>query len=105
MDSNNSIFNKFIKLFLRQFLAIYRSNVISIETQFSVLMFVSVLTQLDNFCVYHKINSLAPNNEAEHIRIIGEQAIEILRNKLNLHRLTKITEKPLVLRRSGSLRE
>jgi uncharacterized membrane protein len=70
------------------------SNIISMQTQCMILMFISILTQLDNITLYYDLNSkndICEENDF-YIKVIGNQAIQLEKNKIIIYNLIKINE-------------
>ena len=70
------------------------SNIISLESQCMIMMFISIITQLDNLALYYDLNnknSLVYNSNY-YINIIDNQAIQLERNKIIIYNLKKINE-------------
>lgn len=70
------------------------SDIISLESQCMIMMFISIITQLDNLALYYDLNnknSLVYNSNY-YINIIDSQAIQLERNKLIIYNLKKINE-------------
>ena len=74
----------------------YISFFISIETQTYILIFFSIITFIDNLGLAYDLNNIKPVNNPEHISIIGNQAIEIQKNKMIIYKLTKLNEQPII---------
>jgi len=74
----------------------YISFFISIETQTYILIFFSIITFIDNLGLAYDLNNIKPVNNPEHISIIGNQAIELQKNKMIIYKLTKINEQPIL---------
>jgi hypothetical protein len=69
-------------------------NVISIQTQCMALMFISIITQLDNITLYYDLNNkndIYQENDF-YIKIIGNQAIQLEKNKIIIYNLIKFNE-------------
>jgi hypothetical protein len=70
------------------------SDIISLESQCMIMMFISIITQLDNFALYYDLNnknSLVYNSNY-YIKIIDNQAVQLERNKIIIYNLKKINE-------------
>ena len=74
----------------------YISFFISIETQTYILIFFSIITFIDNLGLAYDLNNIKPVNNPEHISIIGNQVIEIQKNKMIIYKLTKLNEQPII---------
>jgi hypothetical protein len=89
------LFNVFIlswvyKTYFINLISIY----ISIENQCMILMFISIIIQLDNISLYYdlnKKNEIYDENE-HYIKIIGNQAIQLENDKIIIYNLTKFNE-------------
>jgi hypothetical protein len=70
------------------------SNIISLESQCMIMMFVSIITQLDNLALYYDLNNINKivNNTEYYIKIIDNQAIQLEKNKIIIYNLKKINE-------------
>jgi hypothetical protein len=69
-------------------------NIISIQTQCMALMFISIITQLDNITLYYDLNNkndIYQENDF-YIKIIGNQAIQLEKNKIIIYNLIKFNE-------------
>jgi hypothetical protein len=78
--------------FIMQFI----SNIISVETQSMILMFSCILLLLDNFSLFHDLNTNNINNTTDnnvYIKVLLNQTIELQKNKLLIEKLTKQYEK------------
>jgi hypothetical protein len=69
-------------------------NIISMQSQCMVLMFAAIITQLDNITLYYDLNN--KNNICEendfYIKVIGNQAIQLEKNKIIIYNLIKFNE-------------
>ena len=74
----------------------YISFFISIETQTYILIFFSILAFIDNLGLAYDLNNIKPVNNQEHISIIGNQAIELQKNKMIIYKLTKLNEQSIL---------
>ena len=74
----------------------YISFFISIETQTYILIFFSIITFIDNLGLAYDINNIKPVNNQEHISVIGNQAIELQKNKMIIYKLTKLNKQPIL---------
>jgi hypothetical protein len=57
-------------------------------------MFISILTQLDNITLYYDLNSkndICEENDY-YIKVIGNQAIQLEKNKIIIYNLIKFNE-------------
>ena len=61
-----------------------------------ILIFFSIITFIDNLGLAYDINNIKPVSNPEHISIIGNQAIEIQKNKMIIYKLTKLNEQPII---------
>ena len=74
------------------------SNIISLQSQCMILMFISILTQLDNISLYYDLNSkndICEENDY-YIKVIGDQAIQLEKNKIIIYNLIKFNEISIV---------
>ena len=84
------IFQYYISLFLENFISLYIQNYI--------LIIFSILIQFDNLQLYNELKTIEKN-----IRIIGDKAIEIDNNKINIYKLNEtIKVKKNILQRLNS---
>ena len=70
------------------------SNIISIHSQCMILMFISILKQLDNITLYYDLNNkndISDENDY-YIKVIGNQAIQLEKNKIIIYNLIKFNE-------------
>jgi len=70
------------------------SNIISIPSQCMILMFISILTQLDNITLYYDLKSKNDSRDENdyYIKVIGNQAIQLEKNKIIIYNLIKIND-------------
>jgi hypothetical protein len=69
-------------------------NIISIQSQCMTLMFVAIITQLDNITLYYDLNNkndICEENDF-YIKVIGNQAIQLEKNKIIIYNLIKFNE-------------
>jgi hypothetical protein len=69
-------------------------NIISIQSQCMTLMFVAIITQLDNITLYYDLNNKNDICEEKdfYIKVIGNQAIQLEKNKIIIYNLIKFNE-------------
>jgi len=70
------------------------SNVISIQSQCMGLLFIAIITQLDNITLYYDLNNkntICEQNDY-YIKVIGNQAIQLEKNKIIIYNLIKFNE-------------
>jgi len=72
------------------------SNIVSVETHSTILIFSCVLLLLDNFTLLHDLQNSKSIDNQEHIQIIGNQAIELQKSKIIIYNLTKIKEHQII---------
>jgi len=72
------------------------SNFISMKVQSFILVFCTIIVFLDNFSLVYDLNSIKTIDENENIKIIGNQAIEIQKNKMIIYKLTKLNEQQII---------
>jgi hypothetical protein len=69
-------------------------NIISMQSQCMALMFVAIIIQLDNIILYYDLNNkktILDENDY-YIKIIGNQAIQLEKNKIIIYNLIKFNE-------------
>ena len=70
------------------------SNIVSIESQCMGLLFIAIITQLDNIILYYDLNNkntICEQNDY-YIKVIGNQAIQLEKNKIVIYNLIKFKE-------------
>jgi hypothetical protein len=70
------------------------SNIVSIESQCMGLLFIAIITQLDNIILYYDLNNkntICEQNDY-YIKVIGNQAIQLEKNKIIIYNLIKFNE-------------
>ena len=70
------------------------SPVIPIQTQCMLMMFITIITQLDNIILYYDLNNkkdICLENDY-YIKVIGNQAIQLEKNKIIIYNLIKFNE-------------
>ena len=70
------------------------SNLISIQYQCMGLMFIAIITQLDNITLYYDLNNKNDIYEENdfYVKVIGNQAIQLEKNKIIIYNLIKFNE-------------
>ena len=56
----------------------------------------SILAFIDNLGLAYDLNNIKPVSNPEHISIIGNQAIELQKNKMIIYKLTKLNEQSII---------
>ena len=72
------------------------SNFMSMKVQSFILVFCTIIVFLDDFSLVYDLNSIKTIDENENIKIIGNQAIEIQKNKMIIYKLTKLNEQQII---------